>query len=230
MGEYLVEIQGLDKHYGRKKVLSDVFLEIEPGKIYGILGENGCGKTTLFKILSGIIKDFEGTVKVLGVKIDQYVNKNVAFLPDANLFPLKGSGNSVMAFYEEFYADFNKERSLELFKRFKIDPNEKFLAFSKGMLEKAALAIVLGRSVPITILDEPLGGVDLMGRKEIINVILEQMTEENTFIISTHLMEDLENVFDDVFIMRDGRIVKKGNLDSLKEDASKSLRQLFMEV
>ncbi len=162
----IIEIRDLSKTYSKKKALDKVSLNLKPGSIVGILGPNGSGKTTLLKILAGILRPSSGKVLIDSHKPDKYTKSIVAYLPDRNSLYTWMKVKDAIAFFNDFYTDFNLDKANNLIKNMKLDQNAKITSLSKGMLEKLNIALVLSREAKVYILDEPIAGVDPVARDQ----------------------------------------------------------------
>lgn len=226
----LVECKGLKKSYGKKPVIHNMNLELEPGKIIGLLGPNGSGKTTLIKILAGILSRNEGEVTVDGKQIGVESKKIVSYLPERTYFSTSMKVKETIEFFEDFYEDFRRERAEQMLANLGIDLNSKIKHLSKGTREKLQLVLVMSREAKIYLLDEPMGGVDPAARDYILKTILTNYSENSSVIISTHLISDVEKVLDDVVFIKNGVIVLHESADDIREKKGKSIDALFREV
>lgn len=226
----LVECKGLKKSYGKKPVIHGMNLELEPGKIIGILGPNGSGKTTLIKILAGILSRNEGEVTIDGRQIGVESKKIVSYLPERTYFSTAMKVKETIEFFEDFYEDFRRERAVQMLANLGIDLNSKIKQLSKGTREKLQLVLVMSREAKIYLLDEPMGGVDPAARDYILKTILTNYSEDSSVIISTHLISDVEKVLDDVVFIKNGVIVLHESVDNIREKNGKSVDALFREV
>lgn len=203
----LLKITNVTKKYHHFKALNNVSMTLESGKIIGLLGPNGSGKTTLIKIINGLLKDYEGEVLVDGKNVGIDSRKIISYLPDENYFQDWMYIKDVLSIFSDLYEDFDKENCLTLMNRFKLDKGMKIKEMSKGMKEKFQLSLVMSRKAKLYILDEPIAGVDPAAREVILDVILNNYEEDALVLISTHLISDLETIFDDVVFLKDGEIV-----------------------
>lgn len=226
----LVECKGLKKSYGKKPVIHDMNLELEQGKIIGLLGPNGSGKTTLIKILAGILSRNDGDVAIDGKQIGVESKKIVSYLPERTYFSTSMKVKETIEFFEDFYEDFRRERAEQMLANLGIDLNSKIKHLSKGTREKLQLVLVMSREAKIYLLDEPMGGVDPAARDYILKTILTNYSENSSVIISTHLISDVEKVLDDVVFIKNGVIVLHESADDIREKKGKSIDALFREV
>lgn len=224
--EELLKIDNVSKKYGHFKALDNVSLTLSKGKIIGLLGPNGSGKTTLIKIINGLLKEYDGEILVDGNKIGEKSRKIISYLPDENYFQDWMYVRDVLGIFSDLYEDFDKENCLSLMNRFKLDKNMKIKAMSKGMKEKFQLSLVMSRKAKIYILDEPIAGVDPAARE----VILNNYEADSLVLISTHLISDLETIFDDVIFLKEGRVVLHQETEELRSQRKQSIDEAFREV
>ena len=226
----LLKITNVTKKYHHFKALNNVSMTLESGKIIGLLGPNGSGKTTLIKIINGLLKDYEGEVLVDGKNVGIDSRKIISYLPDENYFQDWMYIKDVLSIFSDLYEDFAKENCLTLMNRFKLDKGMKIKEMSKGMKEKFQLSLVMSRKAKLYILDEPTAGVDPAAREVILDVILNNYEEDALVLISTHLISDLETIFDDVVFLKDGEIVLHQSTEDLRLERKQSIDEAFREV
>lgn len=229
MNEVLVETRGLTKRYKDVIALDSVNLILEKGKIYGLLGPNGAGKTTLIKIITGLIRNYEGQVLVKEQPLGIESKKIISFLPDHEYIDDSWTVNYALEFYGDFFEDFDKEKAIKLFKQLDIPFDRHFKTFSKGTKEKVQLILCLSRKAEIYIFDEPIAGVDPAARDLIFKLIMENYNSEASILISTHLIADAEGILDNFIFIKKGRIVKFGDVKKVKEETGKTLDEIFRE-
>ncbi len=227
---HIIEIKDLSKSYLSKKALNNLNLNIEKGKVIGILGPKGSGKTTLIKILTGILRQSKGEILIDGEKPGVYTKSIVSYLPDRNFLYKWMSVQEAINFYKDFYKDFDENKAYELLKFMKLEPNMKIDSLSKGMNEKLNLTLVLSRNAKVYVLDEPIAGVDPVARDQILDAIIKNYNKESTMIITTHLVRDMENIFDDVVFLREGVVELMGNAEELREEKGMQIDDLYKEI
>ena len=226
----LIELSNLSKYYGKKPALQNVSLTLESGKIIGLLGPNGSGKTTLIKILNGLLKDIQGEVLIQGQKPGPSTKAIVSYLPDDDYFSDWMKAEDAIHLFKEFYSDFDENKAASLLERLSIDPKQRIKTMSKGQKEKFQLSLVMSRNALVYVFDEPIGGVDPAAREVILDIILNNYSEESLVLISTHLITDIEKIFDEVVFIKKGEIVLHRNAEELRSETGKSIDELFREV
>ncbi len=227
----LIGISNVKKQYSKSKIALDgIDLEIPVGKIIGLLGPNGSGKTTFMKMLAGIARPTEGKIYIDGQEPGVYTKSIVSYLPDQNQLFKWMKVQDAVAFYTDFFQDFEMEKAKELLTRFEIGNKERVTSLSKGTVEKLNLILCLSRKAKLYVLDEPLGGVDPVARDQIIDMILDHFHEDCTMIISTHIVSEMERLFDEVLFLQRGKIVLGGNAEELRLQRAKSIDAVYREV
>ena len=225
----IITIKNLTKKYGKTAALNNISIDIPKGKIVGLLGPNGSGKTTLMKILSGLICNFKGDVKITGQPISEKTKAVVSYLPDKPYFAKWMRPVDIMKVFKDFYEDFNENKMMDMLNKLNLDSKQKINSMSKGMIEKLQLSLAMSRKSLLYIFDEPLGGVDPASRDYILNTIIKNYNPEGTVLISTHLIEDIEQTFDSAIFINKGVITLNEEIDVIKEKYNKSINDLFKE-
>lgn len=226
----LLKANNLTKAYYRKKGLDGFNLEIPEGKILGLLGPNGSGKTTFIKIAAGILRNTDGEITIDGHAPGVYTKSIVSYLPDVNFLYKWMKIKDAVKFYKDMFEDFDEDKCKQLLEFMALKEEDKVTTLSKGMMEKLNLSLTLSRKAKLYILDEPLGGVDPVAREKIINAILENYREDSSMIVTTHLVNDIERLFDDVAFISEGKIVLQGNAEELRIEKGMSIDELYREV
>ena len=226
----VLECSHVTKWFGSKKALSDISLQILPGRITGLLGPNGSGKTTLIKLAGGLLTPTEGTITVCGSSIGPETKLRVSYLPDRNYLNSWMKVSQIVDLFADFYSNFDRNKAHEMLKRLAIDPNMKLKNLSKGTKEKVQLILVMSRSADLYLLDEPIGGVDPAAGDYILHTIVTNYNEQGSILISTHLISDIEQILDDVIFLKNGEISMVSSVDAIRSEHHKSVDDLFREV
>ncbi len=224
------ECRELRKSYGSAQALDGVSLQVEAGRILGLLGPNGSGKTTLIKIACGLLQPGGGQVEICGRAPGVETKKLVSYLPDRMSLPMWMNAQQLLNFYADFYADFDEQRAGELLTRLDVRPEARLKQMSKGTQEKVQLVLAMSRRAKLYLLDEPIGGVDPAARDFIIDTIMANYAPDAAVVISTHLISDVERILDDVVFIDRGRVAMAGEADELRSRSGKSINDLFREV
>lgn len=226
----LLEIKNLYKNYGEKQVLNNISLTVPRGKIIGLLGKNGTGKTTLIKLINGLLTPTEGEIIFEGEKIGPQSKLNIAYLPERTYLDKSMTINETIKFFKEFYSNFDIDKAKDLLKKLDLNENQKIIKMSKGMQEKVQLVLVMSRKADLYILDEPLGGVDPATRDYILDTILTNFNEGASIIISTHLISDIERILDEVIFIDKGEIKLISDADELRNKENASIDEIFRRM
>ena len=228
----ILEFKNLSKAYTKGKfVINNLNLEIPQGKIIGLLGPNGCGKSTMIKMIAGLLQPTSGEVLVNGMNVGEATCSFISYLPERTYFTASMKVKDIINYFADFYKDFDKERAIKLLKDLNVDIDAKLKKLSKGTKEKVQLVLVMSRQAKLYLLDEPIAGVDPATREYILSTIVSNYNPEATIIITTHLITDVEQILDDfIFITYGGQIVMSGNAEETRNQTGKSLDELFKEV
>lgn len=225
-----IEIEKLTKNFGNLTALDGVDLVLEKGQIVGLLGPNGSGKTTMLKIMNGLLTPTSGSVRINGMEPGIRTKRIVAYLPDRNALPDYMTTTQLINLYRDFFTDFNGTKAENMIKDLGIDFGQQLKKMSKGTKEKLQLCLVMARDADVYLLDEPIGGVDPATRDYILRTIISNYNEDAIVIISTHLISDIESVLDDVIFLKEGRVVMHKSADEAREESGESIDKLFREV
>ncbi len=226
----VLECRNLVKTYHGQPALCGVNFTVESGKIIGLLGPNGSGKTTFLKLANGLLTPTAGEIIIDGKPIGPETKKVVSYLPDHNFLAQWMSVRQMMDYFADFYADFRPERAYEMLANLGIRPEQKIKTLSKGNQEKVALILCMSRDAKLYLLDEPIAGVDPATRDYILRTILSNYNETASIIISTHLIADVEQILSDVIMIRQGNLMLCDSVDHIREEYGKSVDEYFREV
>lgn len=209
MENAVLKATGLVKNYGGTRALDGLELELPQGKIVGLLGPNGSGKTTFLKIAAGLLTPSAGELTICGRKIGPETKAVVSYLPDKTYLNRQQRITEILEFFQDFYRDFDRERAENMLSALRIDTSARLKTLSKGNQEKVQLVLVMSRRAKLYLLDEPIGGVDPAARDYILNTIITNYDPSATVLISTHLIADVERVLDEFVFLSQGRIVRR---------------------
>lgn len=226
----LMETKNLCKSYGARPVLRDLNITIECGRIVGLLGPNGSGKTTLLKVINGLLVPTSGSVTIGGENPGILTKQHISYLPDTSYFPKWMRIENLIAYFKDFYADFEEAKAREMLRRLDIDETMRLKHMSKGTLEKVQLILAMSRNANLYCLDEPIGGVDPATRDYILQTIIGNYNEQASVLLSTHLISDVETILDDVIFLQDGQVRLQSTVDDIRENQGKSVDSVFREV
>ena len=226
----LLEVKNLNKSFDNKEILKDINLSIQRGKIIGLLGKNGVGKTTLIKLINDLLTPTSGEILINGQKIGVETKKVISYLPERTYLNKLMKVSEVISYFEDFYDNFDSEKAKKLLKDLDLDINQKLAKMSKGMQEKVQLVLVMSRNADLYVLDEPLGGVDPATRDYILDTILSNFNENASVIISTHLISDIEKILDEVIFIDKGQIVLQSDADKLRKKEKSSIDEIFRRM
>ncbi|MWV46980.1 ATP-binding cassette domain-containing protein [Paenibacillus sp. HJL G12] len=226
----LLKVNGVSKRYGSKQALGNVSFDIGPGKIIGLLGSNGSGKSTLMQIIAGLTPSSSGEISVMGKKVGRETRSLISYMPDRPLTENWMRIKDAVAFYSDFYADFDAQKAREMLDFMHLDEKSSVSVLSKGMNERLQLTLALSRNVNLYLLDEPIGGVDPVARGKILDAIVRFYSEDSSLIICTHLVRDMERIFDEVMFLKDGSIALHEEVESIRMKNGRSVDDMFKEV
>ena len=228
--EKIVECKDLKKLYKNNVALNSINLSINKNKIIGLLGPNGSGKTTFIKLAVGLLKPTSGEILIDGLQIGVETKKIISYLPDRDYLDKNQSIDSLIQLFLDFYPDFDENVAREMLKDLKIDTDAKFKALSKGNREKVQLILAMSRKAKLFLLDEPIAGVDPVTRDYILNTIVKNYSKDATLIISTHLINDVEKILDEVIFVNNGDILIYDSIENIKKEHNVSIDEYFREV
>ena len=223
----LLECKHLYKEFDNKQILKDINLKIPRGKIIGLLGKNGTGKSTLIKLINDLLTPTSGEILINGEKPGVKSKEIISYLPERTYLDKEMTIKQVIKYFEEFYKNFDTQKAIKLLKDLNLDINTKISKMSKGMQEKLQLILVMSRNTELYVLDEPLGGVDPATRDYILDTILSNFSEGASVIISTHLISDIERILDEVIFIDNGEIIITSSADELRKKEKSSIDEIF---
>ncbi len=227
----ILECRGLSKKYNNGfYALDNLNLTLERGQIVGLLGPNGSGKTTLIKLINDALVPTAGTVLIDGNTPGVQTKKIISYLPERTYLDPSMKVKEILSYFSDFYDNFNMERAGNMLEDLDIDTNARLKTLSKGTKEKVQLILVMSRDAQFYVLDEPIGGVDPAARDYILKTILTIYNENATILLSTHLIQDIENILDRVIFIRQGKISLNSSVDEIRKEQGKSVDMLFREV
>ena len=225
----LVYLDHVQKLYGKHTALYDVSVNIQPGRIIGLLGPNGSGKTTIIKLINGLLQPTSGNVYIHGQRPSIETKKVISNLPDTTYLDENMKISEAIRFFQDFYSDFNVARAHKLLTDLQLRPEQRLRQLSKGNKEKVQLILVMSREADLYILDEPIGGVDPAARDYILRTIIQNRRPNSSVLISTHLIADVEQVLDEALFINQGRIMLHENTTVLRNQYGKSIDAIFRE-
>ena len=224
--------KNLNKSYkAGMPVLYNFNCTLPSGKIIGLLGPNGCGKSTLMKLVCGILVPDSGEIEICGQPRSEATNSLISYLPERTYFNTWMRVDELIAYFADFYEDFDEALARKMLADLEIDSTAKLKTLSKGTKEKVQLIMVMARRARLYLLDEPIAGVDPAARDYILQTIIGNYNPEATVVITTHLIYDIEPVLDEfAFMGYGGQILLSGVADEVRAEKGKSLDELFREV
>lgn len=226
----IISAKGLTKKYGKKAALDSLNLDVHKGEILGYLGPNGAGKTTTIRLLLGLIKPTSGSATVLGKNATTHpaeIHSNIAYVPGETSYWPSLTGAETLAFLANLHGSVDKKYQDELIKKFKFDPNKKIRAYSKGNRQKIALIAALATKAELLIFDEPTSGLDPMMAKVFRDEVLEAKKNGQTIFLSSHILEEVEELCDRVGVLKEGELVELGTLEQLRHFSAVTIEATF---
>ena len=229
----MIELVGVSKRFGSIRALDEVNENFSQGKIFGILGPNGSGKSTLLKLITGLHLPDGGEILLEGNKPSIDSKKNVAYLPEVDYIYPWMSIKEAARFSSCFYEDWDEQKYRELLKFLRLEEDMSIKRISKGMRAKAKLLLTFSRNARFVLLDEPFSGIDIATREKIVETIIRDYTlssREQTVLIATHEIQEIEGVLDEAVFIRNGKTVLRGDVEDLREKEGQSLTEILREV
>ena len=226
----IAESRRLTKAFMGKKAVKDVSLKLRSGSIYGLLGPNGSGKTTWMKMMTGFIKPTQGEVVFDGAPWNYRAKNQVAYMSTEPFYYDFMNIGMVGKYYSDFFEEFDQKKFHDLIAKVGLSEEMKMREISTGMMAKLKVIATLSRKAMLYMLDEPLNGIDLKAREEIIDVILTTVSEKNAVIICTHLIEEIESFIDHAIFMKDGSVIYECDVEEERMRSGRSAADLYREL
>ena len=223
----ILECHDLTKRYGTLTALDHVNLNLEQGRIVGLLGPNGSGKTTMIKIACRLLQPSSGEILIGGEKPGVLTKNIVAYLPDREFLQDWMKVSEALSFYQDFFDDFDRTRAEGLLSDLSIDPKTSLKHLSKGNQEKVRLILTVSRNAKVFFLDEPIAGVDPAARDYILKTILSNYSQDALMVISTHLIADVESILDEAVFLKQGQVFLHKSTEQIREETGKSVDEYF---
>ena len=226
----MVECDNLKKKYMTVTAVQDISLNIEEGKVYALLGPNGSGKTTLMKMIAGLTRQTSGTLLYEGQKIGVESKKHIAYMPTESYFYSYMNCIDIGKYYSDFFEDFSMDKYRALLVQMELDEKQKASKMSSGMMAKLKIAATLARDSRLIMLDEPLNGIDIIARDKIISTIMSSNDGRRSFILSSHLVDELEKIIDYAVFIKNGVVVRQGEASMLRDESGQSIVDLYKSI
>lgn len=226
----VLSIKNLSKKYYNKIALENINLDFKKGKIYGLIGPNGSGKTTLMKVIAGLHKQTRGEVLINNDPISYKTKSKISYMPTDDFLYDSFKVKEILKFYSNMYTDFDYDNALKILGEIGVDTEFKVSKLSSGLKGKLKVTLALSRNTSIYLLDEPLNGVDVLARDTIMDLIVKSYNDNKTYIISSHLVNEIEKIFDYVIFLKDGLIELSGDAEDLRQKHEMSIENLYKEV
>lgn len=225
----ILQCNNLVKRYGAFTALNGINLTIPRGKIIGLLGPNGSGKTTFIKLTAGLLTQNSGQLLINGQAVGAQTKATVSYLPERPYFNSWMKISEMIEYFTDFYADFDANRARAMLADLGVNINAQLKSLSKGTKEKVQLVLVMSRRASLYLLDEPIAGVDPAARDYILRTIVSNFDRNATILISTHLIQDIENVLDEFFFISNGNLLMYNSVENV-HNQGKTVDSLFREV
>ena len=226
----MLEIDHVTKRYGGKTAVSDLSLTLEKGHTAALLGPNGSGKTTLMKMIAALASPTSGHIRLDGTPVGLHTKAKTAYMPTESYFYAYMSALDAGKYYRDFFTDFDMNKYLAALESEHLDPKGKIRTMSSGMVAKVKLALTFARASELVMLDEPLNGIDIVARERTLAAIRENRSQNRIMIVSSHLVDELEAMIDDVIFIKDGVLVAAGDAAALREKHGMSIVEIYMKI
>ena len=226
----ILSCHGLTKKFGNFPALNDVSFQLEPGRIVGLLGPNGSGKTTFLKLVNQLLVPTSGEILVNGQPLTVQTKAMISYLPDKMYLGSWMRVSDLLTYYSDFFEDFDMSRANAMLESLKISPKDRLKTMSKGTKEKVQLILTMSRRAKLYCLDEPIAGVDPAARDYILSTILNNYEPDASILISTHLISDVENILDEVIFIQEGQLKLHASVEDIRMQEGESIDSYFREV
>ncbi|MBS5387926.1 MAG: ABC transporter ATP-binding protein [Clostridiales bacterium] len=226
----ILQCIGLNKSFGNKKAVNDFNMKLSEGKVYGLLGENGSGKTTWMKMVAGLTKPTSGEIIYKEAPWNYKDKSEIAYMSTEPFFYDFMSIKDVARYYADFFEDFDTEKFQKMTDKVGLEESMKIKTLSTGMTAKLKVVATLSRSASLFLLDEPLNGIDFKAREEIISIILDEADSKNCFVISTHLINEIESFIDEAVFVKNGQLILQTETEKERMQNGKSIADIYMEI
>ena len=226
----MIDIINLSKKFGKVHALDDVSFQIKEGKVIGIFGINGVGKSTILKSIAGVIRPDKGKILIDGEEMNPKLYNKIAFVPDMDTYFPYLTIKDTFAFMKEFYENWDEEKATKLLEMFNLTEDKMISTLSKG--NRARIKIILGfaQNAKYILLDEPFSGIDIFKREEFIKVMIEYISPEQSIIITTHEIAEIEDIVEEVVILHEGKLAFNFNVEDVRQNENKSIIDKMREV
>lgn len=226
----MIEVKNVRKRYKKVKALDDVSFNIEEGKITCILGINGVGKSTILKSIAGLVKPNSGEILIDGEKVGPKTYNKLAFVPDIDIHFNHFNIKETFEFMKVFYENWDDKRAYEMLEMFSLTDDQMINKLSKGNKARVKIIIGFAQRAKYTLLDEPFSGIDIFKREEFIKAILTFMEDDESIVITTHEIDEIEQIVDDVIIINNGKVANIFNAEEMRLNEGKSIVDKMREV
>ena len=226
----MLEVNHVNKSYGGKKALQDFSCVLEPGEIYGLLGANGSGKTTLMKLIANLILPDSGEILLNGTPVSAASRAHIAYMSTEPYFYTYMKIKDVGEYYRDFFADFSQETYREILDAFQLNPNLRTKSLSSGMMAKVKVAVTMSRKADVILLDEPLNGIDLIARDQVMDLIISRAGHESALLLSSHLVEEMERFISKAIFVKDGNMIADLDVEELRVKEGLSLAEKYRQL
>lgn len=226
----MLELRNTAKHYGARHAVESLSLQLREGRLVALLGPNGSGKTTLMKMIAGLVRPTQGEILLNGVPVGPKTKAHVAYMPTEGYFYSYMTIRDAGLYYRDFFSDFSMDTYLAELQQERLDPRQKIRSLSSGMTAKVKLALAFSRSSQVVMLDEPLNGIDLIARERTLQLIEKNRSAQRLMIVSSHLVDEMQDMIDDALFMKDGRLALFGSREELERTQGMGIVDLYKKI